>query len=478
MKIKIAGFLLALLTFVTGVQVVLAQDMRQQNSIALAKLCGFINKQDAAGMYALTNENFQKAIGQVNFENYARYGIFAQGKVTDTVFVSLAEGVSAYKTTFSGAAFNVKIGADKDGKIGTLFFKKIDTTTQVRKEPLKSANPMLTKADKTIDEAAREYLEKKGTVGVSIGVLQNGVMRTYTYGETEKGSGEMPGTHSVYEIGSITKTFTATLLAWYVNTGKVLLNDPITKYLPDSVKMNEELKGITLQMLSNHTSGLPRVPDNLMDGNANLLNPYKLYNRKKLFSYLKRCKLVSAPGTVAAYSNLGAGLLGTLLEVATKKPYEKMLDEIIITPLKLDATGISLKNSEHAAQLLPVYNENGEKTPRWDFDALAGAGAVRSTSIDLLVYAQANLDLNTSPRGKALAMTQKITHEDEKMNIGLGWMLRKGLKYPVYWHNGGTYGSSSYIGFIPGKGAAVVVLSNCVQSVDEMAGKILNVLME
>ncbi len=478
MKIRIAGILFVLLTMFTGVYAVVAQDIRQKNSTALEKLCGLINKQDAAGMFALTNDKFQKAIGWVNFENYARYGIFVQGTITDTAFMSLTEGVSAYKATFTGGAFNMKIGADKDGKIATLFFKKIETDTEKRSAPIKAGNPMATKTDKTIDEAVREYLQKKGTVGVCIGVLQNGIMHTYSYGETEKGSGEMPGPHSVYEIGSITKTFTATLLAWYVGAGKVSLDDPIIKYLPDSVKKNPQLKGITLQMLSNHTSGLTLVPDNLMEGNTNLLNPYKLYTRKKLFSYLKTCKVVTPPGTVGAYSNLGAGLLGTLLEIATHKTYEKMLEEVIVTPLKLDATGISLKNSEHASQLLPVYNENGEKTPRWDFDALAGAGAMRSTAVDLLIYAQANIDLNTSPRGKALALTQKITFDDDKMTVGLGWMRRKGAKYNAYWHNGGTYGSSSFIGFVPGKGTAVVVLSNCVQSVDEMAGKILNVLME
>ncbi len=480
MKCSISILLLMLLVAIAPGKQLFAQDKKAQNSKAFAKLCAAINKKDDAGMYALTNTDFQKNIDWMNFQNYSRFGIFVHGAITDTLLTSYANGTSTYKATFSDGVFNIKLSTDDDGKISALLFKKADVVSDVKKPAVSFSNPLATKLDKAIDEAAQEYMQKPGTTGLCIGLLQNGIMRSYSYGETEKGSGEMPGVHSAFEIGSVTKTFTATLLAWYVTLGRLSLDEPITKYLPDSVKKNPKLKGITLKMLSNHTSGLARIPDNLMQDNADMLNPYKKYNRKKLFAYLKRCKPETAPGTVSAYSNLGVGLLGTILEKVTGKTYEEMIEEVIAKPLKLEATGIGQQHGEHAhaVHLLPVYNEKGETTPRWDFDALAGCGALRSTSIDLLTYAQANLDLNTSLMGRALALTHEITYEKAPMFIGLGWMLKKTDKGPVYWHNGGTFGSSSFIAFFPGKGTAMVVLSNCVQSVDEMSSKIIAALQE
>ncbi len=486
MKRAFARLLTAILTFFLPAALLFGQGTQQQNAAVFEKVQALMNKQDAAGIYALTNEDFKSHIGWVNFENFAKFGMFTQGTITGASLLDYKNGISNYKTVFPTGDFSLKLSVDTTGKISYFLFKKLEAASTIAEKTTvaRSSNPLETDIDKAIEEVASDYMKKGSTVGLCIGVLQKGVMRTYSYGETELGSGELPGSHSAFEIGSITKTFTATLLAWYVNTGKVALRDPITKFLPDSVKKNKALQGITLQMLANHTSGLARVPDNLAQGNKDELNPYKNYDKKKLYAYLKHCKAETPPGKAFAYSNTAAGLLGTLLEKVSGKTYAQMVDEVIATPLKLECTGIKFEEAHshgghsHTAHVLPVYNEKGKPTPLWDFDALAGAGALRSTSSELLKYAEANLDLNSSPFGKSLALTHTITYDEGQQTIGLGWMLKKTGKGPVYWHNGGTYGSSSYIAFMPGKGTALVILSNCAEPVDGMATHILDALQQ
>ena len=133
---------------------------------------------------------------------------------------------------------------------------------------------------------------------MSIGVLKDGQTYTYGYGATQKKNGVLPDANTIFEIGSVSKTFTAQLLAYYVNSGKISLTDPITKYLPDSVAANPELQKIKVVNLSNHTSGLVRLPENILSKNMDAVNPYKNYTTQLLFSYLKTSKLASVPGEV------------------------------------------------------------------------------------------------------------------------------------------------------------------------------------
>jgi CubicO group peptidase (beta-lactamase class C family) len=226
-----------------------------------------------------------------------------------------------------------------------------------------------------------------------------------------------------------------------------------------------------LLMLSNHTSGLPSLPDNFEEHMTDALNPYKDYSRPFLFSYLKTCKPDTTPGSTYSYSNLAAGLLGVILERVSGKTYEQMVEQVICKPLQMGST-VQHMNDEQRSHFVSVYNEKGAPTPAWDLDALAPAGALRSTVHDLLLYAKANLGKTKGELDKAMSLTHKITNTKE-MKVGLGWHGATIKGQQVLWHNGGTYGSSSYLGFVPGKDIAVVVLSNCGEDADAVAKKIL-----
>ena len=328
--------------------------------------------------------------------------------------------------------------------------------------------------DKKVDSVARIYIQKANTVGLSIGIFKDGNISTYNYGETAIGNGKLPTANTIFEIGSITKTFTSTILAYYVNEGKVKLNDPITKYLPDSVAKNPELQAITLQTLSNHTSGLPSLPDNISGPTTDALNPYKDYTQKQLYAYLKTCHLKTKPGEVYSYSNMAVGLLGNILTHIGGKTYEQLVAEIITGPLAMTST------EQHLTPLLSqrfasVYNEDGKLTPAWDFDVLAPCGALRSTVNNLLVYAKANMVKSDTKLSKAFELTHQVTFNKD-VKIGLGWHIITVNNVDYIFHNGGTYGSSSFLAFNAEKNIAIVVLSNCGESTDNIGVGILKKL--
>ncbi|HVW15897.1 MAG TPA: serine hydrolase domain-containing protein, partial [Mucilaginibacter sp.] len=328
-----------------------------------------------------------------------------------------------------------------------------------------TTNMMRTQLDKKVDSAARKYIQKANTVGLCIGILKDGVVSTYNYGETERGNNKLPDANTLFEIGSITKTFTATLLAYYADQHKVKLTDPIVKYLPDSVAANKQLQGITLEMLSNHTSGLPRLPDNYVNHASVPQDPYKDYNKQNLFEYLKSCKLVTKPGEQYAYSNLGMGILGMILSQLSGKTFEQMVEQVICHPLGMQST-VQTVTPALQKRFAKVYNEDGQETLPWHFNVLAPCGALHSTVNNMLAYARANMTPAPTAVSKALQLTHQVTYTQKDLKLGLGWHIIIINNVQYYFHDGGTYGSSSFLVFNPQKKLAVVILSNCGASVN------------
>jgi len=241
------------------------------------------------------------------------------------------------------------------------------------------------------------------------------------------------------------------------------------------VAANKALDEITLQMLSNHTSGLSRLPDNLDYHSSDPLDPYKDYKKEYLFAYLKTCKLNTKPGETYAYSNLAVGLLGTILEKVSGKSYEQMVEEIICTPLGMKSTAQHLSPALKQ-RFVTVYNEDGKETPAWNFEALAPCGALRSTVNDLLLYAKANMMMGDTKLSKAFQLTHQVTHTQQDMKLGLGWHIIKVDGVDYIFHNGGTYGCSTFLAYNIEKKLAVVVFSNCAESVDATGGAIIKKL--
>jgi CubicO group peptidase (beta-lactamase class C family) len=259
---------------------------------------------------------------------------------------------------------------------------------------------------------------------------------------------------SVFEIGSITKVFTTTLLAHFVNSGQIKLDDPINKYLPFKIKNNIQL---TFKQLATHTSGLPRMPGNFQPiAMRNMTNPFKEYNEKAMSDYLSNYlnqEYNSKQGYT--YSNLGAGLLGYTLEQISDKTYQQLLDSLITKPLNMSKT---TTNRDHVKTNLVVgLNALGQPTSNWDLNVLSGAGAILSNVEDLSKFAMAQFDTTNI----ALNLTREKAYiHNEKLSLGLGWHFSTKDGNEWMWHNGGTGGYSSVLGLNMQNKSGIIILTN------------------
>lgn len=311
------------------------------------------------------------------------------------------------------------------------------------------------------EEMASKYLASRAKGALVIGVVQNGKANWLGFGQVSATQTNPPDAETLFEIGSVTKVFTGILLAQMVQAGKVQLSDPITKYLPAEVKLPEELRPITLAQLATHTSGLPRLPDNLDLSPARAANPYAPYTRRELYAYLTTAKLTHPPGEKSVYSNLGVGLLGHLLALRAGRPYAELVRDGILDPLGLTNTTITLTAAQRE-RLSPGHDAAGNVVANWDFAVLAPAGALRSCVADLLRFVQANLAANNRAElGPALALARKTQYASPTGNVGLCWQIREVRSgYRLCWHNGGTGGYVSFLGLDREHQTGVVLLSN------------------
>jgi CubicO group peptidase (beta-lactamase class C family) len=323
-------------------------------------------------------------------------------------------------------------------------------------------------------------LESKKLVGVTVGITCKGEHSIHGFGKTSLGeNGKVPDGRTLFEIGSVTKVFTAIALADMVERGDVNLADPLSKFYPDQKTPNWKGHEITLESLATHRSGLPRLPNAILVRSVVSENPYAKFTAEDMRKFLAMYRLKRDVGAEYEYSNLGAGLLGVLLARKNGTDYETMIVQKICTPLKLSDTRITLTDEQQARLASPYYS-GGEPAKNWDFDAFAGAGALRSTAEDMLTFLDANLGIVKTPLADALALCQEERTEagHPGLSMGLGWHILKGEQQsePILWHNGGTGGYRSFVGFCPKGKVGVVVLANTDHDVDSIAVDLLRKL--
>lgn len=294
----------------------------------------------------------------------------------------------------------------------------------------------------------------------------------FGFGQTTWDSGVAPTEDSIFEIGSITKTFTCTMLSEQVMAGNMALSDPVAQYLPDSVVVpSRHGKSITLQHLATHSSGLPRMPDNFQP--ANWLNPYVDYTVAELYPFLSNYTLPRDPGAEWEYSNLGVGLLGHVLTLAEGVDYASMVRRRVTQVLGMADTAIAL-SAEQRSRLLPGFN-GVVPVENWDFDVLEGAGALRSTTRDMAAYVSANLGLIPSSLYRSMTNAHRLHFSSATASMGLGWLITAKDGDEVIWHGGNTAGYSGFIGFRPSQKTGVIVLANSyIEKTDVIGLHLLN----
>lgn len=322
--------------------------------------------------------------------------------------------------------------------------------------------PAATVITSEVQDYIREVVDSENSRGIVVALITPDGVTYHSYGKTAV-DGEPVNERTVYEIGSISKTFTAILLSDMVEQGKLALDDPVQQYLPANVTMPGG-DAIALEYLSTQRSGLPGMPDNL---DAAKPNPYADYTAEKLYSFLSGYTLTRDPDTQYEYSNLGVGLLGHVLSLVAGKSYEELVIERISGPLGMDDTRITL-SEEQQSRFARGHGGDGKVVPYWDFDSMAGAGALRSTATDMARFVQANLGLHETDLYPVLQRTHEPRAETGQANLkmGLGWHISTISDAEIVWHNGATGGFHSFCGFIPSQKIGVVVLSNATFDID------------
>ena len=293
------------------------------------------------------------------------------------------------------------------------------------------------------------------------------------------------GASTIFEIGSVTKTFTATLLADMAREGLVALDDPVQRHLPEDVRLPVRGREITLEDLAAHRSGLPRLPKGLLLPalTRDRRDPYARFDEARLAIAVGGTRPRREPGRKVAYSNYGMGLLGHVLARRAGTSYERLVRARICEPLGLADTWIETPEPDRW-RVAAGHTAFGRSTPPWHLAALAGAGGLRSTARDLLEYLGLHGETSRSPLAGAAAETARPRASWGSAEVGLGWvMIPPGRRLPwgrrrvrVLFHDGGTGGFRSFAGVVPEREACAVVLANQARSVGRLGLRLLDAL--
>jgi serine-type D-Ala-D-Ala carboxypeptidase/endopeptidase len=315
--------------------------------------------------------------------------------------------------------------------------------------------------DERFRQVAQERIDDDWYRSLVVGIVNGGKSEVFAFGELDGGG--KPDGDTVYEIGSITKTFTATLLADDVLSGRCRLDTPVVELLTGFKIPESNGKKITLGQLATHHSGLPFMPSNI--SSVDSANPHAEYDAEKMRAFLEDRQLSRDPGESFEYSNIAFGLLGHALAESAKTRYGALLDGRIFRPLGMTMSGPEL--TKKMRQHLAIgHDENGNPVEHFDLKALEGAGGICSTANDMLQYLKANMGVDQTPLIDAMRLAQRpITNTDKQASIGLAWFT---TKTGVIWHNGGTGGYRSFLGFNADRNIGVVILSNSSVGFDDL----------
>jgi D-alanyl-D-alanine-carboxypeptidase/D-alanyl-D-alanine-endopeptidase len=306
-----------------------------------------------------------------------------------------------------------------------------------------------------VNNAAAAYLKDTARVGLSIGVISGGKQYNSNYGETSPGSGLKPTGQSIYEIGSISKTFTALMLAHAIMDKKISLNDDIRKYLDGSYPNLQYADGSPVKVvyLIAHIARFPNNFDDTHDGIAFRQELYKMkLDTLKPFRY--------------AYSNAGYQLLGYILENAYHKSYEDLLKQLITGPLGMRDTKVMFSKTD-SPLMLYGYNAKKQRAPNMQA-AFPGAGAIRSTMHDMMIY----MDYEMKEPDVYVKMTHRALFGNVDNNANtIPWTIGRNRDWDFFMReDGGTRGYRTFLTLFPDYQTGIMLLTN---QTDESAGQAL-----
>ena len=415
------------------------------------------NRNDFKSIYQLASPSFKKLVSESYFIDFLKKVNQSGAVMSSELSEDLGE-LKVFKWTMPKSFLELNISASSKKEFNVFSITVLSPYDTAYVKSIPTDNPLKDTFDIAIDKTVRKYFRNKNAAGLSLGVIKGKKITVYNYGESKKGSRQLPTANTYYEIGSITKTFTGTILAEAVLENKLRLNDDIRKFLKGSYD-NLQYQGQPIQVvhLSNHTSGLPGLPGDFFNQVPyDAMNPYRNYNAQKFWNALRLIKLDNLPGTNQSYSNYGVSLLGFILENVYKIDYETLVRKFITNPLKMWDTKLSLNNTE-MKRFAEGTNKYGKPTSHWDIGPFSAAGGLRSTINDMMKYLQYQI----AEKNKAVLLSHQLTRGSYEDGNGLNWFIAKTLSgIKKYHHDGGTGGFRTMIMVLPELKSGYVLLTN------------------
>ena len=326
------------------------------------------------------------------------------------------------------------------------------------------------------DRSCNTYIAKGKSPGLCIGIIKGEQLYIKGYGRIDSTDARVPDGKTLFEIGSVSKVFTVAMTQLLVDKGLLHWKDDIRQYHPPG-EAPFNTGPVSLEQLASHTSGFPRLPAAWLDTSVmtNECDPYSTITEQQLLSYLRHPDDKKPVPAGYDYSNVGMGLLGHILEWRTGKSYDTLLKDLLCNPLGMTSTSLQVKDT---ARFADGHDESGKTTCHWQFPVLQGAGGIRSCVDDLVIFLRENME-DTGPLGVSFNKLHKKVADIPMGGIGYGWHLdefnaRLYGEPAIIWHNGGTGGFSSFIGFIPGKAGVVVLANQYNPSLDRLALNLLS----
>jgi CubicO group peptidase (beta-lactamase class C family) len=327
-----------------------------------------------------------------------------------------------------------------------------------------SDNPHRSALDLAVDKAATDYFRNRCHVGVSMAVVKGDHTYFYDYGSTSLHKAKLPTPQSIYELASVTKTFTATLAAQAVLDGRMSLDSDFRQDLPgDYSNLTWQGEPITLRTLLTHHAGMPRdIPDtdaifahkDAPDFVARMVALNKGFGHEQFLAALHEAKLRSAPGALRVYSNAGYLVIGLGLEKVYGKPIDALLHQIITQPLRMASTGFALDANEQS-RLVQGYDRFGHPAPYHPQNAGTAWGLYASTE-DMAKYVRWQLD-DGNP---VVHLSDQVLIGDADDGEAMAWNMGNDHGQPIIWHGGGSFGMSSQVLLYPKQHEGFVLLAN------------------
>jgi CubicO group peptidase (beta-lactamase class C family) len=341
-----------------------------------------------------------------------------------------------------------------------------------------------------VDALVKPLIESQEATCLEVGVLlPDGSVQAYGYGSVSDGGlAVAPDANTIFQVGSISKLFTASVLELLLQEGEINPSDTAREILPSTIELSADLGEITLYQLATHTSGLPREPVTLnqfkffINYEFTGKNLYGYMDKAWLTEYLKTTKIKHEPHKFK-YSNIGYALLAYLIQARAGEPFQDLVTEKLFTPLDMKDTVFSLSDEQHGRQAVghvgdqPYFMKRNTPLKPWEMgEVMAPSGGVYSTVNDLLIYAKHTLAVGDAPLDRILHETTepRVNQQDGEM-AALGWTISEsgGDHTRITYKHGMTAGYSAYIGMDMAKKIAVVVLCNAFNWKDKIGHNLI-----